>query len=183
MRKHTVRAITSLLSATVAVFLFVVGSSAAIADARSSHSGRSSMSSGRHAGQNAGRTARAVRGAPARGGRYTAGQNRGGRWRGWFNRDRGYRERSFISIGGGSFRGRYRSSGAFLFGYSFSASEYRRSSGYGRDVRREYRSDVPRTKDSSARRAAIEHPSTQPGPMYVPLVAGPAAPEVLPFED
>jgi hypothetical protein len=171
MRKHTVRAITSLLSA-VGVLLFVVCSSAAVADARVSVGGRSSVSSGRHAGQSAGRMGRAVRAAPARGGRYTVGQNRGGRWRGWFNRGRRYDERAFISVGGGSLRGRYRSSGAFFFGYSFSASEYRRGSGprYRRDLRREYRRDAD--DDVPVPRATL----------YVPLVASPA-PEVLPRED
>lgn len=172
MRKHTVRAITSLLLAAVTVLLFVVCSSAAVADARVSVGGRSSMSNGRHAGQSTNRKGRAVRGTRARDGRYTVGQNRGGRWRGWFNRGRGYDERAFISVGGGSFRGRYRSSGAFFFGYSFSASEYRRGSGarYRRDLRREYRSD--RDRDISVPRATL----------YVPLVASPAA-EVLPRED
>lgn len=188
MRKDTLRATTFSLSAAVAVFLFVVGSSAAVADAGGGHRGdRSSMSSGRHVGHSAGRMGRAVRGARVRGGRHTVGHDRGGRRRGWFNRDRRHHERTFISFGGGSFRGGYRSSGALFFGYSFRWSEYRRSSGprYRRDMRREYRSDVsvPRANDSSVQRAAIEHPESQSGPMVVPLVASPAAPEVLPMKD
>jgi hypothetical protein len=188
MRKHTVRAITGSLSTAVAVLLFVVGSSAAVADAGSGHrGGRSSMSSGRHVGHSDGRMGRAVRGARVRGGRHSVRHDRGGRRYGWFNRDRRHYERSFISFGGGSFRRGYRSSGALFFGFSFSASEYRRSSGLGyrRDVRREYRSDVaaPRANDSSVQRAAIEHPASQSGPLSVPLVASPAAPELLPMKD
>ena len=193
MRKHTVRAITWSLSAAVAVLLWVVGSSAAVADAGGGHrGGRSSMSSDRHVGHSAGRMGRAVRGARVRGGRHTIGHDRGGRRHGWFNRDRRHHERTFISFGGGSFRGGYRSSRALFFGYSFRWSEYRRSSGprYRRDVRREYRSDEyrsdvssPRANDSSVQRAAIEHPASQSGPMYVPLVASPAAPEVLPMKN
>lgn len=172
------------LSAAVAVLLFVVGTSAAFADASSGYGGRSSVSSGRQAGQSAGRMGRAGRRSSVRGGRHTVGRDRGGRRYGWFGRDRRNQDRAFISFGGGSSRRGYRSSG-FFFGFSFTASEYRRSSGprYRSDARREYRSDVERRKASSARRAAIEHPTSQSGPMYVPLVASPAAPEVLPLKD
>lgn len=185
--KGVKRASISLLSAAAAVLLLALGSSAAIADAGSSHGGRSSMSSGRQ-GYSAGRMGRSVRGGQVRGGRYSMGRNRGGYRRGWFNRgwfNRGGRnyERSFVSIGVGSSRRGYRSSGVF-FGFSFTASEYRRGSGlrYRRDPRREYRSDAVRENDSSAQRAKIEH-STQPGPIYAPLVASSAAPEVLPSKD
>lgn len=184
MRKHTVRAITSSLSAAVAILLFVVGSSAAVADAGSGRGGRSSMSSGRSAGHSAGRMGRAVRGGYVRGGRYNVGRDRGGRRYGWFNRDRRNYERGFIGFGRGSYRRGYRSSGLF-FGFSFSASEYRSGSGlrYRRDMRRDYRSDDARERGSSARRAAIEHPPSQPERIYVPLVASPAAPEVLSLKD
>lgn len=183
MRKHTGRAMWSL-SAAFAVLLFVAGSSAAVADARGGHRGdRGSMSSGRPVGYNAGRMGREARGARVRGGRYSVGRDRGGRRFGWFNRDRRYDDRAFISVGRGSFRRGYRSSRGLLLGFSFSASEYRRSSGprYERDLRRDYRSDVsvPRATDSSVQRAAIEHSESQSGPLYVPLVASPAAPEVL----
>lgn len=184
MRKDKFRAITVSLSAAVAVLMFVVGGSAAVADSHGQN-GRSSMSGARHAGKSAGRMGRAVRGVRVRDGRRAVGPDRGGRRYGWFNRDRRHHERTFISVGGGSYRRGYRSSGAFFFGFSFTASEYRRSSGprYRRDVRTDYRSDVPRQNDSSAKRAAIEHPPSQSGPMYVPLVASPSAPEVLPMKD
>ena len=184
MRKHTARAMTSSLSAALAVLLFVVGSSAAVADGSNSRGGRSSMSSGRQAGQSANRMGRTARGTNVRGGRSAVGRDRGGKRFGWFNRDRRFSERAVISIGGGSYRRGYRSSGGFFFGFSFTASEYRRSSGprYRRDLRREDRSDVARENKSRSQRAAIEHPS-QSGPMYVPLVASPAAPEVLPLKD
>jgi hypothetical protein len=185
MRKHTVRAVTWLLSAAVAVSLLVVGSSAAVADAGSGHGGRSSMSSGRQSGYSAGRMGRSARGAHVRGGRYTAGRDRGGRRYGWFNRGGRHYDRGFISFGRGSYRRGYRSSGALFFGFSFTASEYRRSSGlrYRPDVRREYRNDAAREKDSNDRRAVIEHPPSQSGPLYAPLVASPAAPELLPLKD
>jgi len=181
MRKH-VRAMTSSLSAAVAILLFIAGSSAAIADpGGGERGGRSSMSSGRQAGQSAGRMGRTMRGSTVRDGRYSVGRNRGGRRYGWFSRNRGNYERAFISVGRGSFRRGYRSSGALFLGFSFTASEYRRTSGLGyrRDLRRNYRNDVARESAPSAQRAAIDHPS-QTGLMYVPLVASPAAPEILP---
>lgn len=176
MQKHKVGAVTSSISAAVAVLLFVLGNSAASAESHS-QAGRSSVSSGRQAGKSVNRMGRSVRASrpSARGGRY----DRGGK-RGWFSRNRGYQNRSYIGFGSGSNR---RSS--FFFGYSFTWSEYRRSSGprYRRDVRTDYRSDVPRQKNSSAQRAAIEHSPVQSGSIYVPLIASPAAPEVLPLKD
>ena len=202
LRKHTVRALMCSLSAVLAVLLFVAGSSAALADSgRGYSSGRSSMSSGRHVGRSAGRMGRAERGgrvergARVRGGRHSVGRDRGGRRYGWFKRDRRQYDGTFISFRGGSSRRGYRSSGAFFFRYrssgfrySFTASEYRRSSGPGfrRYVRREDRSDdvsVARANDSRAQRAAIEHPASRPGRMHVPLVASPAAPEVVPMRN
>lgn len=182
MRKHTVRAMTWSLSTAVAVVLLVVGSSVAVADGSRGHGGRSSVSSGRQV-QSAGRMGRMVRGRSVRGSRNSVRQGRGGRRSGWFNRDRRYNDRAFFGYRSGSRRG-YRSSG-FFFGFSFTASEYRRSSGLGyrRDLRREYRSDVPRANDSSVQRAKIGHAPTRSGPMHVPLVASPAAPEVLPLKD
>ena len=185
MRKHTVRAVTWLLSAAFAVSLFLVGSSAAIADAGSGHGGRGFISGGRQAAQSAGRMGRSARGTRARGGRYTVGRDRGGRRYGWFNRGRRDYSGTFISFGRGSYGRGYRSSGNFFFGFSFTASEYRRGSGlrYRRDVRRDYRSDAARENDSSRKRPVIEHLPTQSGPMYAPLVSSPAAPEVLPMRD
>lgn len=177
MRQHTVRAVTCSLSAAVAVLMLVVGSSVAVADSHG-QGGRSSVSSGRHAGKSANRMGRSVRGARARDSRRAVGRDRGGWRRGWFNRDRRNQDRAFVSIGAGSSRRGYRSSGVF-FGFSFTASEYRRSSGlrYRRDVRMDNRGDDRRE------RSAIEHLSSQSGPLRIPLVASPAAPEVLPLKD
>jgi hypothetical protein len=183
MRKHMVGAMTFSLSTAIAVLMLVVGSSAAVADSGRGQGGRGYISGGRHVGQSTNRMGRRA----VRGGRYTVGRDRGGRRYGWFNRDRRNYERSFIGFNVGSRRG-YRSSG-FFFGYSFSWSESRRGSGlryrrdYRGDYRSDYRSDVPRQNKSSARRAAIEHPTNQPGPIYVPLVASPSAPEILPLKD
>lgn len=181
MRKHTARAMTWSVTAALAVLLFVVGSSDAVADS-SSRGGRASMSSGRQAGQSANRMGRTARGTTARGGRYAVGRDRGGKRFGWFNRDRRNYERAYISVGRGSYGRGYRSSGGFFFGFSFTASEYRRGSGlrYRRDLRREERGEVAR--ENKPKRAVIEHAS-QSGPMHVPLVASPAAPEVLPLKD
>lgn len=181
MRKHMARATTWSVSAALAVLLLVVGSSVAVADAGNGRGGRASVSSGRQAAQSGNRMGRSVRGT-VRGGRYAVGRDRGGKRFGWFNRDR--RDRAFISIGGGSYRRGYRSYGGFFFGFSFTASEYRRTSGprYRRDLRRDDRSDLARENKSRGQRAAIEHAS-QSGLMYVPLVASPAAPELLPLKD
>lgn len=197
MRKDTFRALTFSVSAALAVVMFMLGSSVAVADSYG-HSGRSSMSSGRHVDRGSGRMGRSVRGGRVRDGRHSVRQDRGGRRYGWFNRDRGYRDRTYIGFGGGSRRG-YRSSRGFFFGFSFSASEYRSYSGpryrnysglrdysgprYRRFVRSENRSDVSRENDSNARRAALKHAPTESGPVYVPLVASPSAPEVLPLKD
>ena len=177
MRTDTPRAISCSLSAAVAVLMFVVGCSAALADSHN-QGGRSSMSSSRQVGSNAGRMGRAARGARMRDGRHTVRNDRGGRWRGWFNRGGRREQRTFIGFGRGSSRGGYRSSGSFFFGYSFTASEYRRSSGrsYRRDTRSDYRS-------ANSQRAQIKHVDGPSGRMYVPLVANPAAPEVLPAKD
>lgn len=181
MRKHTARAMTWSVSAALAVLLFVVGSSAAVADSSSGRGGRASINSGRQAAQSGNRMGRTARGGNVRGGRYAVGRDRGGKRFGWFNRDRRNYERAYISVGRGSYGRGYRSSG-FFFGFSFTASEYRRSSGprYRRDLRREERGEVAR--ENKPKRAAIEHAS-QSGPMHVPLVASPAAPEVLPLKD
>src|SRR5687768_17795174 len=125
MQKHTAGAMTSSLSAALAALLLVVGSSAAVADGGKSRSGRSSVSSGRQAGQSANRMGRAARRTNVRGGRYTVGRDRGGKRFGWFNRGGRYSERAFISVGGGSYGRGYRSYGGFFFGFSFTASEYR----------------------------------------------------------
>jgi hypothetical protein len=183
MRKHTARAMTWSLSAALAVLLFVAGSSAAVADAGNGGGGRGYVSGARQGGQSANRMGRSVRGRNVRDGRYSVGRGRGGKRFGWFSRDR-RSDRAFISIGGGSYRRGYRSSGGFFFGFSFTASEYRRTSGprYRRDLRREDRSELARENKSRAQRAAIEH-TNQSGLMYVPLVASPAAPERLPRKD
>lgn len=180
MRKHKVGAVTWLLSTAIAVSLFVVGSSSAVADAGNSHGGRGFISGGRHATQNTNRMGRSMRRGRG-GGRYNADRDRGGRRYGWFSRDRRNYDRAFISFGRGSYRRGYRSSGAFFFGFSFTASEYRSGSSlrYRPDTRREYRSDAVRENPSNSQRAAIDHPS-QAGPMYAPLVSSSAAPDVLP---
>jgi len=49
-------------------------------------------------------------------------------------------------------------------------------------LRREERGADRRENSSGGKRAAIEHVS-QSGLMYVPLVASPAAPEILPLKD
>jgi hypothetical protein len=181
MRKHTARAMTWSLSAALAVLLFVMGSPAAVAD--SGNGGGRGYVSGARQGGSANRMGRSVRGTNVRGGRYAVGRDPGGKRFGWFGRDR-RSDRAFISIGGGSYRRGYRSSGGFFFGFSFTASEYRRTSGprYRRDLRRDDRSDLARENKSRAQRAAIEHTS-QSGLRYVPLVASPAAPELLPRKD
>lgn len=176
-----VRAMTLSLSAALAVMMFVVGTSAAMADRGGGHSGRGYISGSRQVGQSTSRMGRRA----MRGGRNMDRRDRGGgRQRGWFSRGSRYREGAFIGFGGGSSRRGYRSRG-FFFGYSFSWSEYHRGSGLGsgRRYRRDYRSEVPRVNNSSDRRAAIEHAPTQSGRMYVPLVASPSAPEILPAKD